>query len=251
MMKNTKKAAANSSAQYSANMIGGRLSFAAAEAYKLLRTNLDFSLPDGNSCKVIGFTSAMRGEGKTTTSINTAYTIAQTGKRVLLVEADLRLPNIAKRLGLHSRPGLSNLLVGQCQGRDILQRTKLIDNLWVAVAGDVPPNPAELLGSEQMRVTIETLSKIFDVIIVDLPPVNIVSDALIVSKYLGGIAVVVRQDYCTRSAVAEVIRQLKFSNAKILGFIMTGSDIHKKAYKHYGKQGDDSYGSAYEAAAKG
>lgn len=213
--------------------IGGQLSFAAAEAYKLLRTNLTFSLPDESGCQIIGVTSAMRGEGKSTTSINTAYSIAQTGQRVLLLEADLRLPNISKRLNVNQRPGMSNLLAGQCKGSDVLQPSGLMENLWVIVAGDVPPNPAELLGSRQMRVMVESLAKSFDVIIIDLPPVNVVSDALIVSKLVSGMMVVVRQDYCDRASVTEVVRKLRFAETKILGFVMTGSSVHKKNYKRY------------------
>lgn len=93
-------------------MLGDRLSFAASEAYKLLRTNLTFALPDEQRCRVVGITSASRGEGKSTTSINLAYTIAETGKRVLLVEADMRRPNLARRLAIDPAPGLSNLLPG-------------------------------------------------------------------------------------------------------------------------------------------
>ncbi len=219
----------------SRNMIGDKLNFAAAEAYKLLRTNLNFSLPDQAGCKIIGVTSALRGEGKSTTSINVAYTMAQTGQKVLLLEADLRLPNIARRLGLKTKPGLSNLLVGQCQGRDVLQDSGLLDNLRVISAGDVPPNPAELLGSEQMASTLKVLAESFDVIVVDLPPVDVVSDALIVSKIISGMVVVVRQNICDRAALDNVVRQLKFAETKILGFVMTGADIQRKSYKRYGK----------------
>lgn len=217
--------------------IGTNLSFAAAEAYKLLRTNLEFSLPAKAGCQVIGVTSALRGEGKSTTSINIAYTMAQTGKRVLLIEADLRLPNIARRLQIHTKPGLSNLMVGQCNGKDVLQRSGLNPNLWVITAGDTPPNPAELLGSNPMAVIMKAMSKLFDIIIVDLPPVTAVSDVLIVSKHLDGIMLVVRQDYCDRGSLDDAVRQLRFVDAKILGFVMTGADTQKKGYKRYASYG--------------
>ena len=214
--------------------IGENLSFAAAEAYKLLRTNLEFSLPAGDGCRVIGVTSALKGEGKSTTSINIAYTMAQTGKNVVLIEADLRLPTIAKRLKLHSKPGLTNLLVGQCSGNDVLQKSGLNPNLWVVTAGSTPPNPAELLGSTHFAMTIDAMAKVFDIIIVDLPPITAVSDALIVSKSLNGVILVVRQDYCNRAAAEEAVRQLRFVEAKILGFVMTGADTQSKNYKRYG-----------------
>lgn len=215
--------------------IGNNLSFAAAEAYKLLRTNLDFSIPAEKGCKVIGVTSALRGEGKSTTAVNIAYTMAQSGGKVLLLEADLRLPTVSRRLGVKSRPGISNLLIGQCSGNEILQKSGQIPNLWVASAGDIPPNPAELLGSQQMALTIQAMANVFDVMILDLPPVTAVSDALIVSKLVDGMVIVVRQDYCDRGALDEVVRQLRFVDGKILGFVMTGADTQKKGYKRYGK----------------
>lgn len=218
--------------------LGHNLSFAAAEAYKLLRTNLNFSMPDTEGCKVIGVTSALKGEGKSTTSVNIAFTMAQTGGKVLLMETDMRLPTLSKRLKVQPKPGLSNLLAGHCSGNDIIQPSGLLPNLWVTTAGDVPPNPAELLGSDRMAAALKALSNIFDVIIVDLPPVTAVTDALIVSKLVDGMMVVVRQDYCTRAAVDEVVRQLRFADAKILGFIMTGADTQKKGYKRYGTYGN-------------
>lgn len=171
-MKKKAAYAENLSLEESRKTLGENLSFAAAEAYKLLRTNLGFSLSDNTGCKVIGVTSAMKGEGKSTTSINMAYTMDQSGGRVLLMEADLRLPTVAKRLGLKQKPGITNLLVGQVPGNEILQKTNLISNLRVASAGDIPPNPAELLGSANMKTTIQTMSEAFDVIIVDLPPLR-------------------------------------------------------------------------------
>ena len=245
MMKKNKNQAALSPEE-TRKTLGPNLSFAAAEAYKLLRTNLEFSLPANNGCQIIGVTSALRGEGKSTTSINIAYTIAQTGKKVLLLEADLRLPTVAKRLRIHTRPGLSNWMVGQCNGNDVLQSSGLNPNLWVITAGDTPPNPAELLGSDPMAAVLKALSESFEIIVVDLPPVTAVSDALIVSKHLNGMIVVVRQNYCERSAVGEVVRQLRFAGSKILGFVMPGADTQKKTYKHYG-----SYGDSHSSSSKG
>lgn len=228
----------NMTPEESRKTLGDNLSFAAAEAYKLLRTNLNFSLPANEGCKIIGVTSALKGEGKSTTSVNIAYTMAQSGQKVLLLETDLRLPTLAKRIRVRSKPGLSNLLVGQCSGNEILQKSGLLPNLWVATAGDIPPNPAELLGSKNMAMTLTALSEVFDVIIVDLPPVTAVTDAAIVSKLVHGMVVVVRQNYCVRGAVDEVVRQLRFADAKILGFVMTGADTQSKNYKRYGTYGD-------------
>ena len=237
------------SPEESRKFIGPNLSFAAAEAYKRLRTNLSFSLADKNGCKIIGITSAMKGEGKSTTSINVAYTFAQTGKKVLLMEGDLRLPNIAKRLNIHSRPGVSNLLAGQCTGNDVLQRSTFLDKVHVITAGDVPPNPAELLGSEQMQQTLEALSQIFDYIIVDLPPITVVSDALVASELVDGMIVVTRQNFCEKKAVSETIRQLRFAGAKVLGFVVTGAEVHRKHYRRY-KKNYDSYYESYDKSSR-
>ncbi len=227
-------------------LMGPNLSFGAAEAYKLLRTNLSFGLPDKAGCKVIGVTSALRGEGKSTTAVNIAYTMAQTNQRVLLLEADLRLPTVAEKTRLNKIPGLSNLLAGQCSGKDVLQHSHWMGDLWVIAAGDIPPNPAELVGSEQMETTIRRLSELFDVIVVDLPPVTAVSDALLMSRLVDGMVVVVRQNYCDRGALDEAIRKLRYADAKVLGFVMTDTQTGSKNYRRYGRRyGKDYYDQGY------
>lgn len=223
--------------------LGSGLNFASAEAYKLLRTNLGFSLPvDEGQCRVIGVTSSVAGEAKSTTAINLAYTLAQTSKQVLLLEADLRLPAVAKRLKLEQTPGVSNLLVGQCAGNDVLQKSGLIPNMWVATAGNVPPNPAELVGSKRMATAIKAFSKVFDVIIVDLPPINVVTDALLLNEVMDGMIHVVRQGYCDKAALEEAVSQQQFAGTKILGFVMTDADTQEKSYykKQYGGYGSKS-----------
>lgn len=230
----------------SRKMLGNNLSFAAAEAYKFLRTNLIFSVPNEDGCKVIGVTSALKGEGKSTTSVNIAYTIAQTGGKVLLIECDLRMPTLAKHVRVNATPGLSNFLVGQCSSNDVIQQSSLKSNLWVITAGDIPPNPAELLGCKNMAITIQTLKDCFDFIILDFPPVTAVSDALIGAKLTHGMALVVRQGYCDRKSIDETVKQLRFADAKILGFVMTGADTQSKNYKRYG----NNYGYYKQSDAK-
>lgn len=231
------------SLEESRKYLGSGLNFASAEAYKLLRTNLGFSLPvDEGQCRVIGVTSSVTGEAKSTTAINLAYTLAQTSKQVLLLEADLRLPTVAKRLKLKQAPGVSNLLVGQCAGNDVLQESGLIPNMWVATAGNVPPNPAELVGSKRMATAIKAFSKVFDVIVVDLPPVNVVTDALLLNEATDGMIHVVRQGYCDKAALEEAVSQQRFAGTKILGFVMTDADTQEKSYykKQYGGYGSQS-----------
>lgn len=245
MAKKNNKAGAVLTPEEVAKTIGKGLSFGAAEAYKLLRANLAFSLPDSTKSKVIGVTSSLRGEAKSTTSLNLAYTMAETGKRVLLIEGDMRLPVLGKRLGIKPAPGLSNLLAGQNSGNDVLQNSGLLTNLKVITAGNIPPNPAELLDSNQMEVTLKVMRDYFDVVIVDLPPVTAVSDAATISKYLDGIVVVVRQEYCDKRSLDDTVRQLRFVNAKILGFVLSDSNQQSKNYKRYGK--NYAYGDSKKA----
>lgn len=220
-------------------MLGEHLNFAASEAYKLLRTNLTFALTDVESdCPVVGVTSSVRGEGKSTTTLNLAYSLAEAGKYVLVVECDMRLPALSKRLGLDGSKGISNLLVGSAKGSEVVRPSGLHPGLQILPAGDIPPNPSELLGSERMKVTMDVLKSDFDFILLDLPPVTAVSDPLVVSKLVDGMILVVRQNYSSKRTLTEAVRQLRFVNAKILGFVMTSSDTgatgSKKYYKQYG-----------------
>ena len=222
------------------------LSFAAAEAYKLLRTNLQFSLPEKN-CQIIGVTSSVRGEGKSTTSVNLAYTIAQSGKRVLLIDADMRLPSVANKLELKSTPGLSNLIAGLRSEGSCMRQSNQMENWYILPAGDIPPNPSELLGSERMHSILQRYEELFDVIIVDLPPVNIVADALVISKWLDGLIGVVRQNYTDRRALQDCMYQVEKLGSHFLGFVMTDAAVGSSAYKSYGKYGKKyGYGYGYD-----
>lgn len=226
------------------SMIGENLNFAASEAYKLLRTNLQFSLPE-KQCHVIGITSSVRGEGKSTTSTNLAYTIAQTGKKTLLIDADMRLPSIAAKLDLHGVPGLSNLIAGLSSESQCLRKSKEFDNWFILPAGDIPPNPSELLGSERMHAVLLRYAQSFDAIIIDLPPVNIVADALVISKWTSGLIVVVRENYTDRRALNECMYQIEKLGAKLLGFVMTDAAVGETAYKNYGYKKKYGYGYGY------
>ena len=226
--------------------LGDDLSFAAAEAYKLLRTNVLFALPDEQKCRLVGVTSTCSGEGKSTLALNLAYMLASAGERVLVIEADMRIPTIAKQLGVNPSPGLSNLLAGLCTVGEAIQSSGLHNQLWVLTSGGIPPNPSELLGSRSMRNSLDALNKAFDFILLDLPPVTEVADALVISKLADGMIMVVRQDYTNRRAFNAAMNQLRYVQAKILGFVITWGDYTKNGGKH--KQG---YGYYAESAKKG
>lgn len=216
---------------------GDKLDFASAEAYKLLCTNIMFALPEEKRCPVIGVTSSCDGEGKSTTALNLAYMLAEDGQRVLLIESDMRLPSIARRLDMQMSPGLSDILTGQKRPDRVLQKTWLQDNLFFIGAGDIPANPSKLLGSKSMRSLLDAVTGDYDYVILDLPPVTQVSDALVASKVTDGMIVVVRQNYANRRVLAEAMQQLKYADAKILGFVMTCSDVGAGGKKYYKKGG--------------
>lgn len=232
------------------SMFGPKMNFAATEAYKLLRTNILFSFPDEANCHIIGMTSSLRGEGKSLTAMNLTYSLAEYGKRVLLIEGDMRLPTMDKRLRLRSSLGLSNLLVGLSDVREAIQILAPQGSMGadvvmhVITAGDMPPNPSELLGSNRMHTLLQTLSCSYDYILIDLPPITAVSDALVVSKLVNGIVMVVRYDYAERGSLDDAIRQLQFVNARILGFVFNGASEGGSGYgKHYSRyyQKDGGY----------
>ena len=208
-----------SSADDKGKLLHKKLDFAASEQYKLLRTNLQFALADAadQRCCVIGITSAMRGEGKSTTSINLSYTLAEAGKKVLLVDGDLRLPSIAKKMDISNTPGLSNLLLDFDLDKFSVYKSNQFDNWYILPSGDIPPNPSELLGSARMAKLIDRLKDKFDYIIIDLPPVNLVSDALVISPFINGIVLVIRENYTERRELRDCVRQIELSNVKILG----------------------------------
>ncbi len=220
-----------------ASVIGRKRPFATAEAHKRLRTNVMFSFAEDSECRVIGVTSAMAHEGKTTTSINLAYDLMKAGQKVLLIDADMRMSNFVKILGVEKSPGLSNLLVGREENIKCIQFAADLDGLRVISCGDIPPNPSELLSSKRMVAVLESLRKSFNYIVIDLPPIAAVSDALIVSKMTDGMIVVVRQDFADKRLMDDTVRQLQFHEANIIGFVMNCTHVENKYYGKYGKYG--------------
>lgn len=215
------------------------LGFTATEQYKLLRTNLKFTIPEDVECPIIGVTSSMRGEGKSTTAINLSYVLAESGKRVLLIDADLRLPSIAKSLNIEQSPGLTDILVGPESGQSGVLKARILDNWYILPSGILPPNPSELLGSRRMATTLKVLSERFDYIVIDLPPVNIVSDALAISPLITGMVMVIREDYTEKKELENCFRQLQLSNVNVLGCVMNGAKGGKAHRVNYSENAFD------------
>lgn len=209
--------------------IGKDLGFVSVEAYNLLRTNLSFMIPGKKTGKVIGVTSTTPQEGKSYTAVNLACSLAWSGQKVLLIDADMRKPTLHKVLNINAKPGLSKAITDS-EG-EFVQHYSPEENLDVLTAGEVPPNPSELIGSKEMKDLLERLSTRYDTILLDLPPIGVVSDGLSVAQYLDGVIVIVRHDMTRRSDVADTIRHLKLSGVNILGFV----------YNAFSEKGDSYY----------
>lgn len=221
-------------------MFGPDMSFAVTEAYKLLRTNLMFSFPDDGRGHVIGVTSAVQDEGKSSSACNIAYALSGAGKKVLLLEGDLRRPSLPAKLRIARVPGLTNLLVSRWEYKEVVQRCAAAPDLDIIAAGDIPPNPSELLASNRMEQLMGELTRDYDYVVVDLPPVTVVSDAIAMSKIVDGFVIVVRAGVSDRKMLAEAIRQLKLVDVRILGFVFR--DSYKKSHKYkYGKKYYNTY----------
>lgn len=202
--------------------------FALQEAYKTLRTNIRFFLR-GEGCKRFCITSSNSGEGKSITLLNLAISFAETGKKVLLVDADLRRPAVARLLLEKATPGLSNVLADLCDEEEAI-RTEVYPNLDVLFSGDVPPNPSELLSSERMQKFIERMSEKYDYILVDTPPVNVVADSCVVANLVDGVLLLVRQGRTRKDAVKRAVSQLQLTGANILGYVLNGVDTGRNVY---------------------
>lgn len=220
-------------------IFGTELSFAAREAYKLLRTNLIFSLPSAENGygHIVGMTSALRGEGKSTTTINLAGVLAEQDKKVIVVEGDLRLPSLHKKLKMQVKDGLSHVLISRANPLDYVQPCSAgtMENKKITfdilMAGTIPPNPSELLGSKRMEEVLGILARHYDFVLLDLPPVTAVSDALVATKLVDGVVLVVRNEHCSMGSLNEAIRQIQLVEGKILGFVFTCANSNRGVYR--------------------
>lgn len=202
--------------------------FLVQEAYKSLRTNVIFSFP-GSGCRCIGITSAQRGEGKSTSAVNLAVSFGQIRKKVLVIDCDMRLPTVASKLRAKGRPGLSNVLIGDCALEQAIQELEE-RNISILPSGVLPPDPTGLLESAQMQQLIQQLRTRYDYIFIDLPPVTAVADAVILSKCVDGFLLVVRQGKTERRQLAEALSRLHFVHARVIGFLYAGMKMEGKKY---------------------
>lgn len=219
-----------------------RMPYSSREAFKRLRTNMLISLGEASEKgkNIIGITSAQPSEGKSTVAINLAYSLAELGKSVILLDCDLRRPSIHTNMGIAQAPGLTEVMSGKENLRNTLTRYKSSNSSTyfdLIVSGELPDNPSEILGSKDFLHLLEVAGNAYDVVILDLPPVNAVIDAAVVAKLTDGLVLVIRENHCPRFVLEDCMEQLKYAKANILGFVMNGSS--NGAGKRY------KYGNAY------
>lgn len=205
--------------------------FIVTEAYKSFRTNLFVTLRK-EGCKKIIISSPVPEDGKSITAYNIGVSIAQTGAKILIMDCDLRKGTIHQYFNIRRRPGVSDVLSGLEKKDHVIYNTNY-ENLKIMPMGRILPNPSELLGSVYMKEVLEKLEKEYDFIIMDTPPINVVSDAATLVKMVDGVVIVVRENATTYPHINNAIQKCKFVNANILGFVINGVFVNSSTESKY------------------
>jgi succinoglycan biosynthesis transport protein ExoP len=211
----------------------------ASEAYRALRTSI--LLAGGTAPQVLLVTSPLPQEGKTTTCINCGIMLAQQGRRVLLIDADLRRPSIHMRLKMKNERGLTNILTGRAIASECIVKYPEVPNLSVLTAGSSPPRPSELLGSEVINDLLSQWRKEYDHILIDSPPALSVTDAVLLSPKCDRVVLVIRAGQTTKGALSRARDLLLQVNAQVLGVVVNAVDLNAPQYYYY------SYGSSHRS----
>jgi capsular exopolysaccharide synthesis family protein len=204
------------------------------EAYKHLRTSLLLSTP-GRAPKTLLVTSSVPAEGKTTTVVNTASVLAQTGAKVLVIDADMRRPRLHKVFGLNNTAGLSAILSSEITEAETLAKINQYQdtNIYLLSSGAIPPNPAELLGSTQMKGLLDLAGDFFQYIVIDSPPIASFTDGVLISSLVDGVLLVVHGGKTSRQVVKRTRQMLQEIGAKIIGVVLNKAEIHASDYYYY------------------
>ncbi|MBQ3418076.1 MAG: CpsD/CapB family tyrosine-protein kinase [Ruminococcus sp.] len=216
----------------SKNVISADSKFAIVEGYKIARTNLVFTLTacDNNA---VAITSWSKGEGKSTATVNIAISFAKMGKKVLLIDADLRRPNVHNLLKIGNESGVSEI-IGHLSDFESSVHRNVIANLDVLTSGAIPPNPSELLASSAFEQLIVDLKEEYDYVILDTPPLGVVADTLLLKEYVAGYVLVVREKITTHGDIERSLQNLRLADSKVLGFLKVGCSLHHRSgYKKY------------------
>ncbi|ENH98097.1 capsular polysaccharide biosynthesis protein [Gracilibacillus halophilus YIM-C55.5] len=202
-----------------------------SEQYKTIRTNIQFSSVDGELRKMF-VTSSGPSEGKSSTTANLAIVFAQQGKKVLLIDADMRKPTLHYTFRVDNRRGLSSVLVGELSLDESIKHSD-VSNLDVLTCGPIPPNPSELLGSKSMEIVTEQALEQYDMVIFDTPPVLAVTDAQILSNLCDGAVLVVRSNQTEYDAATKAKELLEVGDAKLLGVVLNDRELKRSNYYYY------------------
>ncbi len=213
--------------------------FNVIESYKTIRSNIMFTLGTSKK-KVIAVSSPNPGEGKSTTAANIAIALAQTGSTVLLIDADMRKPIQHKIFKSGNKDGLSTLIIMRSSEEDAVKK-EVAGGLDMLHSGPIPPNPSELLASERFRTLIGEFSKKYDYVVIDTPPINVVSDAMVIKDLISGILLVLKYSSTTHEDLSGSMKQMSLVKANVLGFVLNESDYSRSSrysyYKYYGRYG--------------
>ncbi len=203
-----------------------------AESYKMFRTNLSYSNIDKEN-KVIMFTSSSSEEGKTTSICNTAVSFAQGGKKVLLIEGDLRKSRVHSLFNIPLVPGLTNVLTSKTPLKDVVTAVESLPNLHVLPGGNLPPDPAETLASHALEKLVAQARIDYDVVLIDAPPVLVVTDASIMCKIADGVILIVASEESKKSDARQARKALDKVGARILGVLLTKAEVKSKGHDYY------------------
>ena len=223
--KNGKKA---QSAEKAKNVLTSDSKFAIVEGYKIARTNLVFSLTAQNS-NCVAVTSWSKGEGKSTATVNLSISFAKMSKRVLLIDTDLRRPNLHNLLKLKNESGVSDV-IGQFGDFETAVHRDVITNLDVLTSGAIPPNPSELLASPVFTKLLEKAKQEYDYVILDTPPLGVVTDTLLLKDHVGGYVLVVRERITSHGDIERALQSVKLADTKVLGFLKVGCEMRSRGY---------------------
>lgn len=228
--------------------------FNVVESYKTIRTNILFTAADSDK-KVIAVSSPNPGEGKSTSAANLAIALAQTGSSVLLIDADMRKPVQHRTFRVRNDEGLSTLIIRKSSTAGAVKKN-VINNLDILPSGPLPPNPSELLSSNSCKLLLEEFAKTYDYVIIDTPPVNVVSDAMVMKDSISGIMLVIQYATTTYEDLAICMKQIDLAKVNMLGFVMNnvhhnhGANYYNYKYKKYGYGGYYGYGAGNNSSEK-
>lgn len=247
MIKNKKAEPVQDKAK---NVIASDSKFAIVEGYKIARTNLVFSLSAQES-NCVALTSWSKGEGKSTATVNLSISFAKMGKKVLLIDTDLRRPNLHNLLKIRNDQGVTDV-IAQLSGFGSVVHHDVIPCLDVLTSGPIPPNPSELLASAAFNELITQAKLDYDYVILDTPPLGVVADTLLLKDFVGGYVLVVREKLTTHGDIERALQSINLADSKVLGFLKVGCTMRSRGYGYkkyryrYGKNYNYNYNYYYK-----